>query len=805
MKKYYALIPFIFILGGWTVKSDKAEIYTPASNATPALYSNSSGNVGIGTTTINDKLQVDGNVAINNNLKLKESGGSDQVSITVPSLTAPYTLTLPTTAGSNEQMLKTDGSGGLSWSAIADANVSASAGIDATKLGSGSVDNTELGYLNNVTSSVQTQLNGKLPLAGGTMTGSLVLAGDAVSSLEPVTKQQLDAGLNGIAWKQPVRAATTAEGTIASSFENGDSIDGVTLSTSDVILIKNQSTTSDNGIYIVNASGSPTRRSDADVYSELNGAAVIVKEGTDNANKGFYQITELTTFTGQSWIQNFGTGLYVADGSGIELSGGSTFSLELDAATLSKSPTGLKVADGGISNTQVNASAAIARSKLASGTASHVLINDGSGVMSSEAALAMTRGGSNRSLTAVNGGLVYSDADSFEITSAGATSSWVLSGGTGIPTMSDTTTTAKTIDLTANAIGLTVQGAAGQSSNLFVAENSAGTDFVTISSSGTIGFASEIRGNDGSASTPTYSFSNSSTTGIYSGASNQLGLSTNGSSRMVISSGGQVSITNATSTNLQVTESTTDTTPQINVTQESTGDAGFGLVISGATAWNIGVDNSDSDSFVIGDNGGGNIGSDTVFKLTTGGNASIGDAGGGSTHTLTGKTMFTTTSNAFEARTTNATATANIGEIGATADDDLTGTNYIYFFDSGGTTGNIRGASGTTIAFNTSSDGRLKKDVESFPNGLATVLAMKPRKYRWKEDDHEDRGFIAQELATVYPFAVSGDEEGDPKINPMSIDYGKLTPVLVAALQEQQKQIEALRVEISELKNKLAE
>lgn len=118
MKKYYALIPFIFILVGWTVKSDKAEIYTPASNATPALYSNSSGNVGIGTTTINDKLQVNGNVAINNNLKLKESGGNDQVSITVPSLVAPYTLTLPTTAGSNEQMLKTNGSGALSFGAV---------------------------------------------------------------------------------------------------------------------------------------------------------------------------------------------------------------------------------------------------------------------------------------------------------------------------------------------------------------------------------------------------------------------------------------------------------------------------------------------------------------------------------------------------------------------------------------------------------------------------------------------------------------------------------------------------------------
>ena len=86
------------------------------------------------------------------------------------------------------------------------------------------------------------------------------------------------------AWKEPVRVATTANGTLASSFENGDSVDGVTLATGDRILIKNQTTATENGIYTVNASGAPTRATDADAGSELLGAIVVVTEGTENAD-----------------------------------------------------------------------------------------------------------------------------------------------------------------------------------------------------------------------------------------------------------------------------------------------------------------------------------------------------------------------------------------------------------------------------------------------------------------------------------------------------------------------------------------
>lgn len=90
--------------------------------------------------------------------------------------------------------------------------------------------------------------------------------------------------LAGFAWKQPVRVATTSAKTLATDFENGDTIDGVVLATGNAVLIKNQATASENGIYFVNASGAPTRRTDADSGAELVNATVTVMEGTTNAD-----------------------------------------------------------------------------------------------------------------------------------------------------------------------------------------------------------------------------------------------------------------------------------------------------------------------------------------------------------------------------------------------------------------------------------------------------------------------------------------------------------------------------------------
>jgi len=206
------------------------------------------------------------------------------------------------------------------------------------------------------------------------------VASDPSSSLQVATKQYVDSAVNGLKWKAAARQATTAN--IILSGEQ--TIDGL-LTSSSRVLVKDQTTQSENGIYI-SSSGAWARASDADTGAELEGAAILVQQGTVNADKGFQQTSDNITIgvTNIVFGQNFGTGLYSADGQGIELSG-STFSLELDGSTLSKSASGVKVNSGGITNTEISASAGIAQSKLAALTVSRALESNGSGVISPSA------------------------------------------------------------------------------------------------------------------------------------------------------------------------------------------------------------------------------------------------------------------------------------------------------------------------------------------------------------------------------------------------------------------------------------
>ena len=88
--------------------------------------------------------------------------------------------------------------------------------------------------------------------------------------------------------KTAVRVATVMAGTFASSFENTDIVDGITLATNDRILIKNQATASTNGIYTVNASGAPTRATDMDSSAEtIAGVTVSCLAGGANAGRTF--------------------------------------------------------------------------------------------------------------------------------------------------------------------------------------------------------------------------------------------------------------------------------------------------------------------------------------------------------------------------------------------------------------------------------------------------------------------------------------------------------------------------------------
>ena len=104
---------------------------------------------------------------------------------------------------------------------------------------------------------------------------------------QKAVKSYADAIQQGIKWKEPVRAATSAAGALATSFANASVIDGVTLATGDRILIKNQSSGAENGIYIVQSAGAPIRATDNDTAGKIAQTVVDVREGTVNADQAY--------------------------------------------------------------------------------------------------------------------------------------------------------------------------------------------------------------------------------------------------------------------------------------------------------------------------------------------------------------------------------------------------------------------------------------------------------------------------------------------------------------------------------------
>ena len=195
-------------------------------------------------------------------------------------------------------------------------------GVDAAKIADGSVSNTEFQYINSLSSNAQTQLDAKLVKASnlsdlvsastsrtnlglGTIAtqassnvavtgGSITGMSNPSNNLDVSNKQYVDNAIAGLRNRTVADCASTANVNISNALEAGDSIDGVTLTEGMRVLLKDQSTATENGLYLAVASsaGAASRDPEHDTLDELVGGMIVVNQGSTNNDKIFLCTTD---------------------------------------------------------------------------------------------------------------------------------------------------------------------------------------------------------------------------------------------------------------------------------------------------------------------------------------------------------------------------------------------------------------------------------------------------------------------------------------------------------------------------------
>ena len=181
-------------------------------------------------------------------------------------------------------------------------------------------------------------------------------AGDATQPTDLVTKQQMDAAIRGLDWKEEVVAASTGNVSLAAP---GASMDGVTLANPSRVLLKDQTAPAENGIYVwTGAAAALTRALDADSGPELSGSTVTVQRGTVNAER-VYRVTAddpitlgttaitLAQVGGASQAKTAGNGL-TEDASSFNVGQGNGITVEADSIKVDPAVVVRKVAGDNI-------------------------------------------------------------------------------------------------------------------------------------------------------------------------------------------------------------------------------------------------------------------------------------------------------------------------------------------------------------------------------------------------------------------------------------------------------------------------
>jgi hypothetical protein len=133
------------------------------------------------------------------------------------------------------------------------------------------------------------------------------------------------------------------------------------------------------------------------------------------------------------------------------------------------------------------------------------------------------------------------------------------------------------------------------------------------------------------------------------------------------------------------------------------------------------------------------------------------------------------------------------GNTGITVSVASTAVQSHIAFYNGSVVGTIS-TNGSATTYATSSDYRLKNTIAPMTGALVKVALLKPCTYKWNADGSDGEGFIAHELQKVVPQAVTGEKDGEQM---QGVDYGKLTPLLVAAIQELHQELQTLKAKVN--------
>jgi len=562
--------------------------------------------------------------------------------------------------------------------------------------------------------------------------------------------------------KKSVRAATNGTSVNLTSSTDPNPIDGVTLSDGDRVLLKDQSTGSENGIYVATTATDPTtwtRAADADEDSEVTaGLFVFVEEGTENGDQGFVLSTDnpITVGTTSLTFTRF-SGVQVTAGDGIKKSG-DTLNIEPNDFA------GNGLVDDGSDDLELDVGVS----------------DDGSDVTTSTSVFDLNFG-SGLSVTDDTG--TTAGRVTIAVDAATATNITMEDSGTDVVSGINNIDFGTNLDVTDNT-GTEAGEAIVDATDTRTDVSDSGT--TTVSEVEDINFDSNLDVTDDGDGTVTVNGTDTNTTEIAiedSGTDLVSGINN-------LDFGTNLNVTDNTSTEAgEVIIDATDTNTQTNVSEDGSqvvanvDDINFttDITVTDDTDGSVSVEHADTGGATDVTSTAGQV-LDSITFDGRGHVESVGttdvdgryveEAGDTMTGTLVIDSVNNTNTGLF---------------IGDPANDDITDTTTFHVADGDALFDNTV----TANEFVETSTLRLKENVHRLEDQMQKVMQLQPVSFDWKDSGDRSIGLLAEEVQDIYPEIVSvkdGEAQG--------INYTKLTSVLIDA-------VKSMKFELDDIKNRI--